>query len=177
MDTRGISRKLLGYYRIRIRARRNDHPELETSELLDDDRHIYYQIIVGMLNWIVGIGRFNIAHATLSLACFAFYPRKGHLDRAFSVFGYLKKYPNKRIFVDSQDPTITGGDLSHYSKPVEDFKDNYPDTMEEIDEYLPLPLIDELSITVFVDSDYAHDKVTCQSITELIMIVSRTPVF
>ena len=59
---------------------------------------------------------------------------------------------------------------------MEDFKEDYPEAMEEIDKYLPLTLIGELAINVFVDSDHAHDKVTRQSITGIIMIVGRTPV-
>ena len=84
-----------------------DHPELHTSEFLNDEGHLYYQMLVGMLNWIVGIGRFDISHATSSLARFSSCPRKGHLERALRVFGYLKKYPNKRIVLDSRDPIIT----------------------------------------------------------------------
>ena len=83
-------------------------------------------MLVGMLNWTVGIGRFDIAHATSSLACFASCPSKGHLDRALRVFGYLKKYQNKRIVVDSRDPIVTGVDFSSYSRLVEDFKEEYP---------------------------------------------------
>jgi len=48
-----------------------DHPELDTSEFLDNDGHRYYQMLIGILNWIVGIGRFDIAHATTSLARFS----------------------------------------------------------------------------------------------------------
>ena len=154
-----------------------DHPDLDTSEFPDDDRRLYYQMLVGMLNWTVGIGRFKVAHATSSLARFASCPRKGHLDHALRVFGYLKKYPNKRIVVDSRYPIFTGGYLSFYYKLVEDFKEEYPGDVEEIDDYLPPPLVDELAITVFVDSDYAHDKVTRRSTTGLIILVSRTPVF
>ena len=45
-----------------------NHPELDTSELLDDDGYLYYQMLVGILNWIVGIGLFDTAHDTSSLA-------------------------------------------------------------------------------------------------------------
>ena len=72
-----------------------DHPELDTSEFLHDDGHLYYQMIVGILNWTIGIGRFDISHATLSLARFASCPRKGHLYRDLRVFRYLKKYKKK----------------------------------------------------------------------------------
>ena len=154
-----------------------DHPELDTSELLDDGGHQTYQMLIGMLNWIVGIGRFDIAHATSSLARFSSCPRKTHLDRALRVFGYLKRFPNKRTVVDSRDPIITGGDLSDYNSILESFKEEYPDASEEIDANLPTPLVDELAITMFVDSDHAHDKVTRRSITGLIILVGRTPVF
>ena len=39
-----------------VHASPGDHPELDTSEFLDDDGNIYYQMLVGMLNWTVGIG-------------------------------------------------------------------------------------------------------------------------
>ena len=130
-----------------------------------------------MLNWIVGIGWFDIAHATSSLARFATCPRKEHLDSSLRVFGYLKKYPNKRIVLDSWDPIVTGGDLSCHSKHMENFKEEYPEAVDEIDDYLPPPLVDDLAITVFVDSNHTHDEVTRQFITGLIMLVGRIPVF
>ena len=106
-----------------VPASPGDHPDLDTFEFLDDDGHMYYQMLVGMLNWTVGIGRFDIAHATSSLARFASCPRKGHLDPELRVFGYLKKYTNKRKVVDSRYPIVTGGYLSCYYKLVEEFKE------------------------------------------------------
>jgi hypothetical protein len=41
---------------------------------------------------------------------------------------------------------------------------------------LPKALIDEMERTVFVDSDHAHDKVTRQSITGMIIFIGRIPV-
>ena len=60
---------------------------------------------------------------------------------------------------------------------MEDFKEEYPEAVEDIDNYIPPPLVDDLAVTVFVNSDHAHDKVTRQSITGIIMIVGRNPVF
>ena len=98
-------------------------PELDTSEFPDDDGHQYYHILVGIFNWIVGIGQFDIAYATSSLALFASLPRKGHLEHALRVFGYLKKYTNKTVVVDSRYPIITGGYLRGYSEMMESFKE------------------------------------------------------
>lgn len=41
----------------------------------------------------------------------------------------------------------------------------------------PTPLIDEIIISTFVNSDHAHDKVTRRSITGIISVLGRTPVF
>jgi hypothetical protein len=155
----------------------DDHPEEDTSVMLDDNGHREYQMLIGMLNWIVGIGRFDIAHSVTSLSRFASCPRKGHLDRALRVFGYLKKKPNRRILVDSRDPIITGGDFSIGESIIKNLIDDYPDAAEAIDEKLPMPLCDEIALTAFVDSDHAHDKVTRRSITGIIILLGRTPVF
>ena len=38
-------------------------------------------------------------------------------------------------------------------------------------------MIDELEITAFVNSDHAHDKLTRRSMTGLLILVGRTPVY
>ena len=57
------------------------------------------------------------------------------------------------------------------------FKGAYPDAAEEIDSKVPVAKIDELEITAFIDSDHAHDKMTRRSITGLLILVGRTPVY
>ena len=154
-----------------------DHPELDDTELLNDDEHRKFQMLIGMLVWIVTIGRFDVAFATSSLSRFTACPRKGHLERVLRVFGYLAKRPNRRIIIDSRSPNIEdpGGELN--KDYTEILAGHYPDAAEEVDENVPKPLIDEIPITVFVDSDHAHDKITRRSITGLIIFVGRTPVF
>ena len=154
-----------------------DHPEEDVSELLDDKGHQRYQMLIGMLNWIVCIGRMDVAYATSSLSRFTACPRKGHMDRVLRIFGYLKKYKNRRVVVDSRDPIVVGGKDALALDFVEMFKNNYPDATEEIDSKIPAPMIDELEITAFVDSDHAHDKKTRRSITGLLILVGRTPVY
>jgi hypothetical protein len=154
-----------------------DHPELDSTPLLSDDEHRKYQMLIGILVWVVTIGRIDVAHATSSLSRFTACPRKGHLERLLRVFGYLKKRPNRRIVVDSRDPIYEGGEDSLSRDFTKELGDQYPGAFEEIDANLPKPLIDEIEITVFVDSDHAHDKVSRRSITGLLIFVGRTPVF
>ena len=42
---------------------------------------------------------------------------------------------------------------------------------------MPGPLCDEMAVTMLVDSDHAHDKKTRRSITGMIILVGRTPVY
>ena len=51
--------------------------------------------------WVSVIGRLDITHAVASLSRFSTAPREEHLNYALQIFGYLKKYPNKRLPMDS----------------------------------------------------------------------------
>ena len=67
-----------------------DHPELDSSPLLDEAQHRLYQQMVGMAEWAVHIGRFDICYAVTSLNIFSVAPREGHLKRLVKIFGYLQ---------------------------------------------------------------------------------------
>ena len=62
-----------------------------------------------MVNWVVCLRRLDISLATSSLSSFTACPREGHQDRVLRIFGYLKKYRNRRIDIDSQNPILVGG--------------------------------------------------------------------
>ena len=47
-----------------------DHPELDTSSLLEGDKIRIYQSLIGALQWVIQIGRFDIATAVMTLSRF-----------------------------------------------------------------------------------------------------------
>jgi hypothetical protein len=49
---------------------KGDHPELDTSELLDQTGVQQYQSLIGSLQWAISLGRFDIATAVMSLSSF-----------------------------------------------------------------------------------------------------------
>eukprot|EP00957_Ditylum_brightwellii_P177254 13503136-Ditylum_brightwellii.AAC.1 len=63
-----------------------NHPETDDFRVLGDSDHQKYQMLLCMMNWIVTIGRLDIAYAMSSLAHFAACPRQGHIDRTIYVF-------------------------------------------------------------------------------------------
>jgi len=53
---------------------KNDHPELDTSDFLDDDDTVKYQSLIGALQWVVSIGRFDVMTAVMTLSSFRAAP-------------------------------------------------------------------------------------------------------
>ncbi len=152
-----------------------DHPEEDESDFLDNDQHRLYQSMMGMLQWTVSIGRLDICYAVSSLSRFCTNPREGHLERVYRIFGYLRKYPNKAIGIVERDP-IVNKDLLQDHTTNYDFEDQYAYAHEEIDDRFPEPKGPELPVSIFFDSDHAHDKKTGRSISGVITMVGCTPI-
>lgn len=150
------------------------HPELDESELLSPEGRRQYQAYIGMLQWATTIARPDISFAVSSLSRFSAAPRKGHLDLALHLLGYLKHFPNRRIPIDSR-PIIW---VTPKPPPTfhEDFLEDYPDASEEVDPNLPRPFGTEIETTIFFDADHAHDQKTRRSITGIVVLAGRTPV-
>jgi hypothetical protein len=70
---------------------KGDHPEIDTTEYLGFDDIKKYQSVIGSLQWAISLGRFDIATAVMTLSAFRAVPRKGYLERARRVVGYLYK--------------------------------------------------------------------------------------
>jgi hypothetical protein len=67
----------------------NDHPEMEDSPFLRQDETQQFQSLIGAMQWAVSIERLHIATAVMSLSSFCAMPRRGHLERAKRIYGYL----------------------------------------------------------------------------------------
>ena len=52
----------------------NDHPEVDTSELLDNAGIKHYQCLIGELQWAVSLGRYDILQAVMSMSRFRTAP-------------------------------------------------------------------------------------------------------
>ena len=76
-----------------------DHPELDDSELLSADDVVKYQSLIGSLQWVVTIGRFDVCMAIMTLSSFRAAPRKGHMDRVKRIFRYLAKMKHAAICI------------------------------------------------------------------------------
>ena len=65
---------------------KNDHPELDDTELLNGESIQHYLTMVGQLQWLVTLGRFDIHAQVTTTSRFRSAPRKGHLERLQRIY-------------------------------------------------------------------------------------------
>jgi hypothetical protein len=150
------------------------HPELDDSPMLNSVEHSKFRSLVGCANWLVTLGRFDIAYAVNSFSRFSQAPRQGHLNGMKRVFGYLKKWIKGAIIIDPKYP-----DHAQFnSETYDQWKEFYPDAEEVLPDAdtLPKPLGPKVRITVYKDADHAHDVVTRRSVTGVLLLLNNTPV-
>lgn len=126
--------------------------EMDISPELDPDNANYYQSQVGVLHWMVELGRVDIITEVSILASQMALPREGHLDALFHVFSYLRKRHNSRLVFDPTYPEIDGNQFIEH-----DWKHFYGNVCEAIPPDMPKPKGKEVDIRMFVDSDHAGD--------------------
>ena len=79
-----------------------------TAELTMNEA-AHYQSLIGILRWIVELGRANITvEASMLASCLAL-PRQGHLQQLYNVFAYLKCKHNAEMIFDPTVPEIPDG--------------------------------------------------------------------
>ena len=86
---------------------KGDHPEMDTSELLDVEETQIYQSLIGSLQWTIQIGRFDVATAVMSMSCFRAMPQRGHLERVKRIYGYLSKMKHGILRIRTDKPDFS----------------------------------------------------------------------
>ena len=136
--------------------------------------------MIGVLRWIVELGRINIQHEVSLLSQYLVQPREGHLSQTCNIFRYLKGRYNKGYIV--MDPMkwdinwVGGPDDMHPRKRAEYMSELYPDAKQVIPHDMPKPLGKSINITCFVDADHAGNKITRRSHTGIIIYVNSAPI-
>ena len=138
----------------------NTHPEIDTSPLLDEDGVALYQTMIGMLQWTVTLGRFDIACAVMTMSRFRTAPREGHLHLLKHVFGYLRKYTDGAIRFRTDIPNH---EASFQHIPREWEKMVYGDVKEELPYNMPEPKGKTVRLSGWFDANLYHCLVTGRS--------------
>ena len=92
---------------------RNYRPKVVVSTELSSIPASCYQSLIGILFWIVELGRSDIVMETSSLASMMALPHEGHLDVVFHMFAFLKRKHNGVIVFDPTKPEIDINQFPH----------------------------------------------------------------
>lgn len=150
----------------------NDHPELDTSELLDDDGIHQYQSLIGALQWTITLGRLDIATAVMTMSGFRVAPRVNHLERLKRICGYLSKMKHGFIRFRTDEPDYSMLDETTYDWA----RTVYGKVKEELPKNAPKPKGRYVVTTTYVDANLYHDMLTGRSVTAILHLLNQTPV-
>ena len=151
---------------------KNDHPEIDTSELLDNEGIQRYQSLIGALQWVVSIGRFDIQTSVMTLSSYRAAPRRGHIDRVTRMYGYLSKMKNAAIRIRVGEP-----DFSNLPNQQFDWSTSaYGEAKEIIPHDAPEPHGKYVTLSHYVDANLLNCLATGRSVTGILHFANKTPI-
>ena len=151
---------------------KNDHPELDTSEILEGDMAAKYLTMVGQLQWLVTLGRFDIHAQVATTSRFRAAPRQGHMDRLKRIYSYAIRTKDYAIRFRTEQH-----DCSFL--PDQDFDwaySVYGNVHEILPDDMPDPLGEAGTTTTTMDANIYHCLATGKSLTGCLHFVNKTPV-
>ena len=150
-------------------------PELDVSQELGPDEASYYQSLIGILRWIVELGRVDINLEVSMMSSHLALPREGHLECLYHMFAYLGKYHNAEMVYDPTEPEIPTGSFAKQDWTFSTMSEE--DRTEVLPPNMPKPRGKGFVIRCYVDADHAGDSVTRKSRTGFIVYLNNAPVY
>ena len=71
----------------------------------------YYMSLIGILRWMVELGRVDICLEVSMMSSYMAMPREGHLRQLLHMFSYLDRFYNTELVLDPSDPVLDYGDF------------------------------------------------------------------
>jgi Reverse transcriptase (RNA-dependent DNA polymerase) len=149
-------------------------PEHDVTPALDPKEAGHYQSLIGILRWIVELGRCDINCEVSMMSSHLALPRQGHLDRLYHIFAFLKSHHNAEVVYDPSVPII--------DESLFDRKDWSTSEMsgipqgEELPPNAPRPRGIGFIMRAYVDADHASETVTRKSRTGFVVFLNNSPI-
>ena len=150
-------------------------PEIDVTPELQSEESSYYQSLIGILRWIVELGRIDVCLEVSMMSSHVAMPREGHLRQVLHIFAYLDKYHNTEIMFDPSPPYIdpnafslqdwTSSEFGHVSGKEED-----PPNMPEARGF-------GFTTLAKVNADHAGDTITQRSRTGFLVYLNNALVY
>ncbi len=127
--------------------------------------------MIGVLRWILKLGRIDIIVPVSLLSRYLVSPREGHLQQAYRIFAYLKQFNRPALIFDDSEPKIMTDNFH-----VCDWTSQYPNAKERIPPDVPEMLGYSVVTTCYVDADHAGCQTTRRSHTAILIYVNCAPI-
>lgn len=147
-------------------------PEIDVSPELDPVDCAYYQSLIGILRWIVELGRVDICVEVSMMSSHLALPREGHMEQVLHIFAYLKVYHNARMVFDPTYPEVNDGEEVN-----KDWTTFYGNVREIIPPGAPKRRGKGFLMKAFVDADHAGDLLTRRSRTGFLVYLNMAPIY
>lgn len=149
-------------------------PELDFTQELDSGESSYYQSLIGILRWMVELGRVDICCEVSMMSSHLALPRQGHLDQLYHIFAYLNKHHNSELVFDPSYPSI---DESKFQRQDWSSTAYNHEEKEELPSNMPEPRGNGFIMRAFVDADHAGDSMTRKSRSGFLIYLNNAPIY
>jgi hypothetical protein len=150
-----------------------DHLELDNSELLDSIGVKHYQSLIGALQWLVNLGRFDIHLAIATMPSFRVATRQGHLDCLQQMYAFLKRNPKGatrfRVKIPNHEQIATPIQYDWISYI-------YGNVYEDLPPDMPTPRAKLVQTLTYQDANLYHNLVTGRAMSGIIQLINQMPI-
>ena len=150
-------------------------PELDVSPELNAQDSSYYQSLIGILRWIVELGRVDICLEVSMMSSHLAMPREGHLHQVLRIFVHLRKYHNAELVYDPTSPDVDEAEFEVKDWTTSEF--GHIQGKEEIPTNMPPPRGLGFTMRARVDADHASDTVSRRSRTGFVVYLNHALVY
>jgi hypothetical protein len=151
---------------------KNDHPKLDTSNLLDKDGIAQCQSLIGILQWTITLGRFNVGTAVMTMSGFRVAPQEGHMKRLRRICGYLARFSDGCIRIWMEKPDYSG--LLEYNQDWARLV--YGNAKEALPKNCPEPRGKSVCTRTYKDANLCHDVSAGRAVTGVSHFINKMPI-
>ena len=150
-------------------------PELDITPVLDPIMAAYYMSLIGILRWMVELGRVDICLEVSMMSSHMAMPREGHIEQLFHIFSHLSKYHNTEMVFDPSDPVIDESKYQRRNWTSSEF--GHLPAVRQVPPNMPQPRGQGFIVRAKVDANHAADTVTRRSRTGFLVYINSDLVY
>ena len=144
---------------------------MDTSDILEGQQVNHYLAMVGQLQWLITLGRFDTQAQVISMSRFRAQPRQRHLERLQRIYAYVIGTKDYATRFRTNEP-----DYSHLPDQNFDCAHTiYGHVQQIIPNDIPDPLGKTGTTTTTVDANLNHCMATGRSLTGCLHFINHTP--